>query len=348
MRQTMGAALAAFTIGLPIAVAAADGLAPCDKRTAGFVDDIREKLEERHLGDIVASFVALPSFSAEWGLQIIRDRDGFILRSVQFKQSAWYGAYREVHPGYFAPDPDAVQPDPIVHTVSLSPDLAVAVRALLATEIAHADPANARYGLDGEGFFFYANGQCGSTWSPVYATRSERLVDILETMKVQASLPTRLLQLFWEKRVLVKLTHYAGSMTMPTSEYLIVIALGLGIIAFGALPLLTAAVVMLIPKSLPKRGRFVAASGALSYGCTCFVALALLPFFLIGSQVSVQLAVDGHSSWALTLDLIAKYALILLFATWLVFSVSVPIYLRRKIWPNWIASIENAQRPGAA
>ena len=64
---------------------------------------------------------------------------------------------------------------------------------------------------------------------------------------------------------------------MPASQYLIVIALGFGIIAVGALPLLIASVVMLVPRRLPRRRRFVMVSGgfelrvlpALSRWCCC-------------------------------------------------------------------------------
>jgi hypothetical protein len=342
MRQTIVAVVASLAIAASIGGAMADGLAPCDKNAEGFVDEVARRIGDSQVGDAVVSFVALPAFDAEWGLQVIRDGEDFRLRSVQFKRSVWHGAYREVRPGYFQRDPDTVQPDPIVRLVSLSPELAGAVRDLVITEIAHADPSNARMGLDGEGFYFYANGRCASTWSPDLATSPERLVDILENLKIQAALPSRLVQLFWEKRVLVKLNRHTGGPTMSASQYLVVIALGIGIIAFGALPLLIASVVLLIPRKLPKKRRFVMASGALSYGFTCFVALLLLPFFLIGSQVSAQLAVDGHSSWAATLDLIAKCSFAVLFASWAVFSIAVPIYLRRKFWPNWIGSNETA------
>src|SRR5580698_1639228 len=314
MRQTMAAVLASFAIAIaaPMSAALADGLAPCDKDAEGFVDEVAGRIGESPVGETVVSFVALPAFDAEWGLQIIRDGDRFLLRSVQFKRSVWHGAYREVRPGYFERDPNAVQPEPIVRVVSLSPELAGAVRDLVVSEIGHADPSNARMGLDGEGFYFYANGRCATTWSPDAASRPERLVDILENLKIQAALPGRLLQAFWEKRVWVKLNYYTGGPAMSAFQYLIVIALGLGIIAFGALPLLIACVVMLIPRRLPKKRRFVMVSGALSYGFTCFAALLLLPFFLIGSQISAQLAVDGYANWAATLDLIAKYSFVML------------------------------------
>jgi hypothetical protein len=120
---------------------------------------------------------------------------------------------------------------------------------------------------------------------------------------------------------------------MSISQYLMVIGLGIGIIALGTLPLLIAAIVMLVPKRLSRKRRFVAASGALSYGFTCFVALLLLPFFLIGVQVSAQLILDGHSGLGTVFAFLTKYALFGLFAAWVIFSVAVPVYVRRVVWP---------------
>jgi hypothetical protein len=74
-------------------------------------------------------------------------------------------------------------------------------------------------------------------------------------------------------------------------------------------------------------------SGALSYGFTCLVALVFLPFFLAGSQVSAQLEVDGHTTSATAHDLIVRFGFGVLFVAWLVFSVAVPVYLRRRVWP---------------
>jgi hypothetical protein len=316
----------------PMAGVMADGLAPCDG-VAGYAHEFDKYINDPHPGQIVVSVVALPAFDPEWGLQIISSRNGFMLRSVQFPKSVWHGAYREVRPGYFERDPDAVPPEPIIHEVALSPDLARRLQSLVAAEVAHADPSNTRMGFDGEGFLFYAQGGCGFAGSPDLGTRPERLVDIIKNLKIQASLPSRWLQLFWEKRVLVKFTRITGSAPMSLSQYLVVMGLGFGIIVFGALPLLIAAVVMLVPERLARKGRFVAASGALSYGFTCFVALLLLPFFLIGYQVSAQLFLDGHSSLGSVFAFLTKYALIALFAAWVIFSVAVPIYVRRVVWP---------------
>jgi len=60
-----------------------------------------------------------------------------------------------------------------------------------------ADKANARMGLDGEGFYFYANGNCAWAWSPDPGSKPQRLADIFQDLKTQSLLPTRLVQLFW-------------------------------------------------------------------------------------------------------------------------------------------------------
>jgi MFS family permease len=152
-------------------------------------------------------------------------------------------------------------------------------------------------------------------------------------------------RLFWEKRVIARLNHYDGSAAMPIYHYLIIVAFGIGIVVVGALPLVIAWIVTLIPKRLQRKRRFVVVSGALSYGFTCFVGLILLPFILIGWQVAAQLDVDGHSDLAVTLDFIAKHSMFALLGAAFVFAVIVPIYLRRRwsaTFANPIASSEGA------
>jgi hypothetical protein len=318
------------TVTAPTLKAAADGLQPCDSRSAGLAEDLSDDSKDSSAGEVVLSYLDLPGLWTGWGFQIVRSGDRFLLRTVRFRRD-WRGGYIEVRPGYFAANP--VQPDPLVRTVTLSSSLAEELRAVTIAEIAQADQANARMGLDGEGFYFYTEGKCAWAWSPGPGTKPERLADIFQDLKTQSLLPTRLLQLFWEKRTLARLNHYTGSASMPLSQYLIVIAVGIGIVVVGALPLLVAWIVTLIPKRLLRKRHFVVVSGALSYGFTCFVGLILLPFLLLGSWVSAELDVDGHSDLAFTLDFIGKYAVLALLAAAVVFAVIVPIYLRRKWWP---------------
>jgi MFS family permease len=117
---------------------------------------------------------------------------------------------------------------------------------------------------------------------------------------------------------------------MSLGEYLIVLAVGVGIVAVGALPLLIPWLLTFFSKRLQSKRRFVAVSGALSYGFTCFIGLLLLPFFLLGSWVSAELDVDGHSDLAFALDVVVKYSVYVLLNAALVFAVAVPVYLRRK------------------
>jgi len=104
----------------------------------------------------------------------------------------------------------------------------------------------------------------------------------------------------------------------------------------GALPLVIAWIVTLVPKRLQRKRRFVVVSAALSYGFTCFIGVILLPFLLLGSWVAAELDVEGYSNWAVPLDLIVKYSVYVLLNAALVFGIAVPIYLRRKGWPRLI------------
>jgi len=311
----------------PMHFAMADGLQPCDSWAVGFVKDLSDDSKGSSPGQVMLSYLDLPGLWTGWGFQIVRSGERYLLRTVQFRR-AMRGGTIELRPHVFGPNP--VQPDPLVRTASISRSLAERLSAVAIAEIAQADQANARMGLDGEGFYFYADGKCAWTWSPDPGTRPERLADIFQDLKTQALLPTRLVQLFWERRVIARLNHYTGSAAMPLYQYLILIAVGIGIVAVGALPLLIAWIVTLIPKRLHRKRRFVVVSGALSYGFTCFFGLILLPFVLIGSGVAAQLDVDGHSALAFTLDFIVKYAVLALLGVGVMFAVIVPIYLRRE------------------
>jgi hypothetical protein len=317
----------------PVITAKADGLVPCDSREAGLVEDLSEDSKGSDPGEAVLSFLDLPGLWTGWGFQIVRSHDRFLLRTVQFRRDM-RGGIVELRPGVFGANP--VQPDPLVRTVSISRSLAERLSAVAIAEIAKADQANARMGFDGETYYFYAEGKCAFAWSPGPGTRPERLADIFQDLKTQGLLPTRLVQLFWEKRIVARLNHYTGSATMPLYQYLFVMAAGVAVVVVAALPLLIAWIVTLIPKRLQRKFHFVLVSGALSYGFTCFLAVLLLPFLLLGSAVAAQFDVDGHSDLAFTLDVIVKYSMYVLLNAGLVFAIAVPIYLRRKWWSSLI------------
>jgi hypothetical protein len=340
MRPIIALALAISLTAASIITAKADGLVPCDSRSAGLVEDFSDDSKDSLAGEVVLSYLDLPGLSIGWGLQIVRSNDRFSLRTLQFRRDMRGGTI-EVRPGVFGANP--VQPDPLVRTVSISRGLAERLSAVAIAEIAQADQANARMGFDGEGFYFYVDGKCAWAWSPDRGTRPERLADIFQDLKTQALLPTRLVQLFWEKRTLARLNHYTGSATMPLYQYFILAAVGIGIVVVGGLPLVIAWIVTLIPKRMRRKLHFVLVSGALSYGFTCFLAVLLLPFLLLGSAVAAQFDVDGHSDLALALDIIVKYSVYVLLNAGLVFAIAVPIYLRRKWWARLTSPIATGE-----
>jgi hypothetical protein len=331
MRVLVPLSLVISLTAASVMTAKADGLVPCDSRSAGLVEDLSDDAKNSGPGQVVLSYLDLPGLWTGWGFEIVRSEARYLLRTVQFRRDL-RGGVIELRPGVFGANP--VQPDPLVRTVSMSRSLAERLRAVAIAEIARADQANARMGLDGEGFYFYADGKCAWAWSPDPGTKPERLADIFADLKTQALLPTRLVQLFWEERVIARLNHYTGSAAMPLYQYLIIVALSVAIVAVAGLPLLAAWVVTMIPKSLPRKRRFVFVSGALSYGFTCLVGLLLLPLFLFGLVAAAQLDVDGHSDLAVTLDFFVKYSAYVLVNALLVFAVAVPIYLRRKWRPS--------------
>lgn len=65
------------------------------------------------------------------------------------------------------------------------------------------------------------------------------------------------------KRALAKMSTMTWGPTMPLSQHLIVIALGIAVVTVAALPLFIAAVVMLVPLRLARKRSFVLVSGAL-------------------------------------------------------------------------------------
>jgi hypothetical protein len=96
--------LFASVIGLALSsvmTARANGLVPCDSRSAGFVEDLYDDSKAPSRGEVVLSYLDLPGLQIGWGLQLIRFDKRFVLRSVQFRRD-WRGGYIQVRPGVFA------------------------------------------------------------------------------------------------------------------------------------------------------------------------------------------------------------------------------------------------------
>jgi hypothetical protein len=180
MRKAPFVALVITMMVVSVSRATADGLQPCESWVAGFVKDLSDDSQGSSSGQVMLTYLDLPGLSTGWGFQIVRSKDQFSLRTIQFRR-AIEGSIVELQPGVFGPNP--VQPDPFVRTASISRSLVERLSAVAIAEIGQADRANARMGLDGAGYYFYAKDQCAWAWSPDPGTKSQRLTDIFQDLK---------------------------------------------------------------------------------------------------------------------------------------------------------------------
>jgi hypothetical protein len=340
MRLSITAVVAIFIASRSFA--AGDGFEPCE---ADVVEDdsyyvpLDSSINGPSEAKVSVSFTAIPSFDNEWGVRLIRSGDSVILRAVDFDFSVFHSAYQEIRPGTFARKPALARYDHSLHEVAIDHALARLLEEEIAQQIAGADPSNARCVFDGDSYYFRMKGTCGSTCSPPWGSRAERLVDAFYDLKTQASLPTRWFQLFWEKRTLAKLLVATGRERMPVSDYVLVFLIGLTIVAVAALPLLVACLVAFFPTRLQRKAKFVLTCGMLSYGATCLIAVCALPFLLTGLQLAAQAPV-GEGAPVIPMYLLKSYAKTALFWCWMASSVGVPVYLRRAVWPQWTNAVE--------
>jgi hypothetical protein len=325
------------------AFASGDGFEPCTAQSEednSYHIPLDASIDNPPRGEIAVSFTAIPSFDTEWGVRLMHSDKGMIVRAVSFDFSVFHSGYREIRPGTFARKAALARYDHSLYEVAIDPALAKLLEESIAQEIARADTSNARCVFDGDSYYFRIRGTCGSTCSPPWGTRAERLVDAFYDLRTQASLPTRWFQLFWEKRTLAKLLAATGREKMPVSDYALVSLIGLTIVAVAAFPLLVACVVAFFPTRLQRKGKFALASGMLSYGAICLITVCALPFLLIGVQLAAQVPVGKEAPWIPT-HLLESYAKTALFWSWVAFSICIPVYLRRAVWPQWTNAIQH-------
>lgn len=325
-----------LAVSAPLARAGDDSLSRCG---SDFKTEIADAVADHDTREVMLEFTSIPSFAPEWTAALIRDRDRTELRVLKFRRSVWHGAYREVRPGVFDRVPSKATYKHYTGRVTISEDTAQLLRTAVAAEI-RGDEKLQR-GLDGEDYYFSTGGRCGSAWSPDPSTASAKLIRVFDDLKIQAFLPTRLLQLFWERKVhmeLVAMAGYAHPMT-PLREYLLVAGLAILILAAVSLPLLVSCVVMQIPSRLNHRRKFVLFAGSMSYGCTCLVGLLLLPIYMVSAIGSAFIYVGNPSDWADRLEDMRDFLPFILFGVWLFLSVAVPIWLRRKVWSHLLGGL---------
>jgi hypothetical protein len=211
--------------------------------------------------------------------------------------------------------------------------MAALLQTRLQSAIQHESKDAGGMGLDGEIYLFSTRGNCGMTWSPDANTPASALVNVFYTLNIQTLIPTRPLQLFWERKAYTQLLSLSGTPMLPTDYWQIAGFFTL-VIATAALPLLVATLSLLFRNRPQRKPLFVLCAGAASYGGTCLVGLLLLPFVLVGSTLSDILRDDGYPSIANLVRVITDLAPWIIGISWLACSLTLPVFLRVKVWPR--------------
>ena len=183
----------------------ASALQPCQSAADAYRDLLDSELRSRAPEQVMATFLAIPSFAAEYGLVVSQGNDSAQVTVVHFIESVWYGSQEEVSPGLISHVFSKTKIKAKKQQVPVSIELADLLKSLLVAEIARVD-ATPSYGLDGETFAFtVADGGCAETWSPVKGTRNELLVRTFEEVGELAKIPTQTLRIASERNLLRKL-----------------------------------------------------------------------------------------------------------------------------------------------
>jgi hypothetical protein len=302
---------------------------PCWDDQDDYVQELDSHIDESLVGDVTVRFTAVPSFAREWGVRIFERSGETMLRVVQFKRSVWSGAYREIRPNVFGRVPTAAIYARFTAEVPISPDTAALLRRIVAEQVLD---GGASYGLDGETYYLSADGACREIRTPANRTSAENLINAFSLLRVQAFMPFRATQLFWERLARWQLFAARGDTDMSGSEYWILAGFLILAVAVAALPIVAASIVMLIPRRLSFKRKFVVAAGALSYGYTCLVGLLLLPFLLLGLAISNFPNQQNIPRGFLYLADISGFLPEALLIVWILLSLSIPIYMRRTTW----------------
>jgi hypothetical protein len=302
---------------------------PCWDDQDDFVQELNSHIDESLIGDVTVRFTAVPSFAREWGVRILERSDQTFLRVVQFKQSVWSGAYREIRPNVFGRVPTPAIYGRFTAEVPISPDTAALLRRIVAEQVLEGSGSP---GFDGDTYFVSADGACRAIRTPAIRTSAEKLIKAFALLRVQAFMPFRATQLFWERLARWQLFAVRGDSDMSGSEYWILAGLLILAVAVAALPVVVASIVMLIPHRLHFKRKFVVAASALSYGYTCLVGLLLLPVVLMGLAVSNMPNQESIARGFLYLADISGFLPEALLIVWIILSLSVPIYMRRTMW----------------
>jgi hypothetical protein len=322
-------------------VLANGGLEPCTQPFHDVDAEVEGPIDGHVHGRLLISYTESPSFEPEWGVRLYEHQGEYRLLVARYQASVWYSAYREVKPHHFARDPTVPPPGLWINDVSVSAHAGDLLRRVINQEVDGQRASNERMGLDGVSHTFKdEHGHCAATWSPEGDTRAAKLVDIAHSLQMQGRLPWRMLQFAREQYVTVELRELSEESMTPNPYPILLSALAI-VAAVASLPLLIAALTLLFPNRPRRKVGFVVWSGIISYGLTGLLGIVLIPLIVVGARMFAYVIPTHPFGAPAVLAFVFDSAPGALLLAWLVLSLVVPIYLRRKGWGRW------GERPAA-
>jgi hypothetical protein len=208
-------ALAGFVLTAASSMEVA-ALEPCPSEPDQYREILHSELIGRAPGQVIATFLAMPSFAPEYGLVVSRAEESVRVTVVHFTESVWYGSVEEVRPGLMSHVFTKAKIKARKREFPISGELAALLNSRLALETARVE-TSPTYGIDGETYAFtIADGRCAETWSPDKGTRNELLVRTFEEVGELGKIPSQALRRDSEARLLKRLqTRWAETSETP-------------------------------------------------------------------------------------------------------------------------------------
>lgn len=163
---------------------AEDHLATCD----GLLSDYTRKVESISRaampGELELAVTVIPSFEPEWSVGITRAENKYYLSYVILDRSLWSDSWVKTGRGTRQLNVASSRAKPKGKTIIISNALHDAVRSEWERSIQDARRSD-NVGLDGTQYLFQlpATRRCASAWSPAPATRNDRLVSIVASLR---------------------------------------------------------------------------------------------------------------------------------------------------------------------
>jgi hypothetical protein len=180
MKRLLPAVVLAYAVST--CVFAEDHLAPCDNGFPGEYESHVEALAQSAMpapSELWATVT--PSFTPEWSVGVSTVEGRHLLTYVVFDRSFWYSSWVETGPGEGINDPSKGHARAKAKTTAITQALYEALGDEWDRSISATRPSDILI-LDGETYYFRLPRRCASALSPEPATRSGKLVDLLEEL----------------------------------------------------------------------------------------------------------------------------------------------------------------------